>query len=64
VLIALTSLAYAEMRLLLTTFIWHFDLELDPSSDKWNDQECYILWEKPQLLVKLCPAKRTGKVAN
>jgi hypothetical protein len=29
------SLAYAEMRLVLTKLLWNFDLELQLESEKW-----------------------------
>jgi hypothetical protein len=32
----------------------HFDLELSPEDGHWmDDQQCFILWEKKPLLVKL-----------
>ncbi|KAM6529442.1 hypothetical protein FALCPG4_007578 [Fusarium falciforme] len=47
-------LAYAEMRLILARIIWNFDLEIDPRSEGWIDRnEIYLLWEKPDLYVRL-----------
>jgi cytochrome P450 len=47
------NLAYAEMRLILAKFLYNFDLELDPRTVDWADQNVSILWEKHPLLVKL-----------
>lgn len=47
------SLAYVEMRLLLTRLLWKFDLELMPESKDWYDQKIYIIWEKNELKIKL-----------
>ncbi|KAH8744497.1 cytochrome P450 [Diaporthe sp. PMI_573] len=52
------NLAYHEMRLILSKILWNFDLELSPQSDKWRDQKCYLLWEKPELVVKMKLARR------
>jgi len=46
------------MRLILSKILWNFDLELCPQSDKWTDQKSYVLWEKPQLMVKMKSARR------
>ncbi|CAI6339310.1 unnamed protein product [Periconia digitata] len=46
------NLAYHEMRIILATVLWHFDLELCEESNSWSDQKSYILWEKPELMVK------------
>lgn len=35
----LCSLAYAEMRLILTRVLWNFDLELQAESKNWADQK-------------------------
>ncbi|KAL2007703.1 hypothetical protein VTN00DRAFT_7685 [Thermoascus crustaceus] len=51
------NLAYAEMRLILTKVLWHFDLELRSESSDWNQQKAYILWQKPDLMVKLTPVR-------
>ena len=47
------SLAYVEMRLLMTLLLWHFNFELDPRSKEWSRQEVYLLWQKPPLYVKV-----------
>ncbi|OCK88101.1 cytochrome P450 [Cenococcum geophilum 1.58] len=53
------NLAYHEMRLVLATVLWNFDLTFCEESDNWPDQQCYSLWEKHPLLVKLTPIRRT-----
>ncbi|KAH7021327.1 cytochrome P450 [Microdochium trichocladiopsis] len=53
------NLAYAEMRLILTRLLWRFDLELLPESRNWNQQRVFILWEKPNLMVKVTPVQRS-----
>jgi hypothetical protein len=47
------SLAYHEMRLVLATIIWHFDLELCEESDGWLNQKVFAIWQKGPLIVKL-----------
>jgi cytochrome P450 len=50
------NLAYAEMRLLLASLLWHFDLELAEESKDWMERnQIYVLWLKPELKVKLTP---------
>ncbi|CAK4032813.1 Isotrichodermin C-15 hydroxylase [Lecanosticta acicola] len=51
------NLAWHEMRLLLTTVLLHFDLELCDESKDWTDQRIYTLWEKKPLMCRLTPAK-------
>lgn len=51
----LSSLAYVEMRIILARMIFNFDMELDPASNDWMNQDAFILWEKPELMVKLTP---------
>lgn len=44
------------MRLILAKLIWHFDIGLDPRSEGWMDRNAgYLLWEKPELLMRLVP---------
>lgn len=53
------SLAYVEMRLVLTRLLWNFELvDLDPSSTNWADQNVYLLWEKPELWMRLKPVSK------
>lgn len=47
------NLAYLEIRLTLAKLLFHFDVELRPESEKWIDQNVYVVWEKPSLMVKL-----------
>ncbi|KAJ5397068.1 hypothetical protein N7509_005181 [Penicillium cosmopolitanum] len=49
------NLAYVEMRIILARMIFNFDMELDPVSNDWMNQDAFILWEKPELMVKLTP---------
>ncbi|KAF2103452.1 cytochrome P450 [Rhizodiscina lignyota] len=49
------NLAYFEMRLLMAMLLWNFDMELLPESEDWIDHPIYLLWEKPQLMVRLTP---------
>lgn len=47
------SLAYSEIRLIMSKLLFHFDLGLSPESADWIDQETYFLWDKPALWVTL-----------
>jgi cytochrome P450 len=50
------SLAYAEMRLILDKLIWNFDIDLDPRSEGWLEKNtAFLLWEKPELWLRLNP---------
>lgn len=50
------NLAYAEMRLIMAKMIFHFDMELEPTSQDWTDRlKVLALWVKPPLMVKLTP---------
>ncbi|EKG11555.1 Cytochrome P450 [Macrophomina phaseolina MS6] len=52
------NLAYHEIRLVLANVLWHYDLELCPESEKWDDQRVYLVWDKNPLMCKLKPVKR------
>ncbi|KAF2458035.1 cytochrome P450 [Lineolata rhizophorae] len=47
------TLANAEIRLILCKVLFHFDVELRPESSRWIDQNCYVLWDKPPLWVRI-----------
>jgi cytochrome P450 len=47
------NLAYNEMRVILASVLWNFDLELCEQSHDWADQKSYVLWEKPGLFCRL-----------
>jgi len=51
------NLAWAEMRLILSEFLWNFDVEVCEESRNWLDQKTYILWEKSPLILQLTPRK-------
>ena len=58
-LIILCSLAYVEMRIVLARLLWNFDLtRLAPSCEDWANQNVYLFWDKPELLVQLTPVAR------
>jgi cytochrome P450 len=46
-------LAMAEMRAILARVLWHFDIRLCEESQHWDQQKVFILWDKPDLFVKL-----------
>ncbi|KAF4878119.1 Cytochrome P450 monooxygenase aclL [Colletotrichum siamense] len=48
------NLAWAEMRMILAYLVWNFDLELQSDSQGWIErQKVFMLWEKPDLNVKI-----------
>ena len=48
------SLAYVEMRLILTQLLLEFEFELCEESRSWSsDQRFYLLWERPPLKMRL-----------
>ncbi|PMD59449.1 cytochrome P450 [Hyaloscypha bicolor E] len=48
------GLAIMEMKLILTTLLWHFDIELAEESKDWMDRVRVIgFFVKPKLMVKL-----------
>jgi cytochrome P450 len=52
------SMAYHEMRLIITKVLWNFDLELCEESRGWLDQTVFTLWQKGPLAVKVRTAER------
>ncbi|GFF65623.1 isotrichodermin C-15 hydroxylase [Aspergillus lentulus] len=52
------NLAYVEMRLILARMVFNFDMELDQPELDWLNQECFFLWEKPALPVRLTPRNK------
>ncbi|KAJ5272759.1 hypothetical protein N7478_007884 [Penicillium angulare] len=46
-------LANAEMRLILTKLLWHYDFTLQPECSNWAAQNSFSLWSRPPLMVKL-----------
>jgi cytochrome P450 len=48
------NLAYAEMRLILASVLWKFDMELCEESLGWVERmDVYFLWDKDALWIKL-----------
>jgi hypothetical protein len=37
----------------MARMVWHFDIELVDEDQNWTDQNVYLMWEKPPLMVKL-----------
>lgn len=53
------SMAYLEIRRILCKLLWTFDIEVCPESKNWTaNQKVYVVWVKPNLMVKLKPVKR------
>lgn len=48
--------AYNEMRVILGSVLWHFDIDLVDRDDNWLDQNNYDLWEKKPLYISLKPS--------
>ncbi|KAJ6007813.1 hypothetical protein N7540_011789 [Penicillium herquei] len=47
------NLAYVELRIILSRMIFNFDMELAEPEKDWLDQDCFTLWDKPALNIKL-----------
>ncbi|KAJ6017178.1 Cytochrome monooxygenase lcsI [Penicillium sp. IBT 35674x] len=47
------NLAYAEMRVIVAKVFWSFDMTLDESSEGWNVQKSFNIWEKKPLMMYL-----------
>ncbi|KIW03534.1 uncharacterized protein PV09_05295 [Verruconis gallopava] len=52
------NMAWIEVRILMAKLTYMFDFEIVDESLDWYDQECYTLWQKPDLFVKATPARR------
>jgi cytochrome P450 len=52
------ALGWAEMRLILASVLWHFDIENHSPNLKWEDQQVFVMWEMEPMMIKLQPAKR------
>jgi len=47
------SLAWAEMRTILSRLVWNFDMKLVDPNEAWEKQKTFVLWDKSSLMVKL-----------
>jgi len=52
------TLAYMEMRLIMSRLLWNFDIELLPGQKNWSDQKLFILWDKGPLNIRLNAVER------
>lgn len=55
-----TSLAYAEIRLILARLFWRFDIEPADRTSKVDwilRQKTMLLWDKGTLMVQITPAR-------
>ena len=53
------NLAYAEIKLILTLLLWHFDMELCEGSSDWGHNiKVYAVYQRPPLVVRLRPVAR------
>ncbi|KAJ4413756.1 hypothetical protein N0V82_008345 [Gnomoniopsis sp. IMI 355080] len=57
------NLAHPEMRLIMASLLYNFDLELADSSFEWLDQNSYGIWDKHPLWVNLTP-RQVGQVLD
>jgi len=55
------SLAWIEMRMVLASLLFEFDLlEIEPSSRDWIDrQKIFFLWQKLPLNIRIRPRSTT-----
>jgi cytochrome P450 len=54
----MTSLAYAEMRIILARLIFDFDIKMADESRDWIErQKAFTLWDRIPLQVYLTPAR-------
>lgn len=54
------SMAWIELRILMAKLVYHFDFEIVDKNLNWlGQQECYTLWQKPDLFVKAIPVVKT-----
>ncbi|RYP69564.1 hypothetical protein DL771_006079 [Monosporascus sp. 5C6A] len=52
------NMAMHEMRLILATLLFTFDLELCDESRDWTEQQSFALWRKNPLMCRLKPRSR------
>lgn len=54
-----TSLAYVEMRIILSRVLWNFDMKIADDSKDWvSKQKVFNLWAKGPLHAFLTPVSR------
>lgn len=56
----LDSMAYHEIRLILSKVLWNFDLRLCAESNLWNEQKVFIMWDKGPLFCQIKQVQRQG----
>jgi cytochrome P450 len=53
------NLAYAEIRIILASLLWNFDIELCEESNNWVEGiKVFMIYQRPPLRVKLTPVIR------
>jgi hypothetical protein len=52
--VVFSSLAYAEMRLIMARLLWNFDVAMEPGYENWFDEQYSVLtWIRDKLNVRL-----------
>lgn len=50
------------MRTVLSKILLHFDVSLQPESDKWDNARSFVVWEKGPLFVRLSDVKSESSI--
>jgi hypothetical protein len=52
-------MAWIELRIIAAKLVFEFDFEIMDKSMDWNQEnQCFTLWQKPDLYVYATAAKR------
>jgi cytochrome P450 len=46
-------LGWAELRVILATLVWHFDMINRSPENRWEEQLEFVMWEKKPLMLQL-----------
>ncbi|RHZ63238.1 uncharacterized protein CDV56_108187 [Aspergillus thermomutatus] len=53
-------LGWAELRVILASLVWHFDMANRSPENRWEDQVAFVMWEKKPLYLGLAPVQHDG----
>lgn len=53
-------LGWAELRVILASLVWHFDMVNRSPENRWEEQVAFVMWEKKPLYLEFAPVEQNG----